>query len=254
MKVTFNKDAFRSESFDISAMAKATDFSKLSGKAKDVNLKPEATGGSEGIVLDAHAWLPAASKIYNISPDLKDYVMVPIPAMVTGIPNTNGDSATLEEMLRFDPKMGMQAYKTFKAKPTHLEHANKDYTIAKGVILDSYLQPLPQFRGNHAKLVLLLAFDRTRDPELCNRIISGDLNTYSIGMYFNSYRCSVCGHVAHQDSMRVCSHTRPRKPTYMLGNKLVYRECQTITGFECSAVEDPAFVSAHSNGNQIMYV
>lgn len=248
------KNLFESRSFDVGALAPATELKDASRTSNSIHLKSEITGGLS-VDLDVNAWLPMASEVYNISPDIRDYVLAPIPAMVTGIPNTNGDSARTKEMLRWQPDHGMPSYKTFKGKPTHVEHVNKDYTIAKGIIFDSYLQRLPRFRGDHARLTLLLGFDRRRDPELANAIASNKLNTYSIGMYFTAYRCSICKHVVAQGTMSLCSHTRPRQPTYMHESGILsYRECMNIVGFECSAVKDPAFVSAHHNPSQVMDV
>ncbi len=228
---------------------------KASRTSKHIQMRSESLGldSSEGVALDANTWLPACAKEYNISPDLRDYVLVPIPATITGIPNTNGDCFSTEQMLKFQPNHGMQSYKTFKGKPTHVEHVNKDYSIAKGVIFDSYLQPLRGFRGKHARLSLLLGFDRTRDPELCNNILTHKINTYSIGVMYTAFRCSICGHYVHQGKMHFCSHTNMKKPTHLLrDNRLVYRQCENLVGFECSSVGNPAFISAHHNPNQVM--
>jgi hypothetical protein len=179
--------------------------------------------------------------------------MVPVPAVVTDIPNTNGDCLTTSEALTFRPDLGMLAYKTWKGKPTHSEHDNKDITKAKGVILDVYLNPLTQFRGNHARVLQLLAFDRTKDPVLANQIINNEINTYSIGMWYQAYSCSICGHTVRKENLKnTCSHTVVNKPTYSTGQRLVYRKVHMITGFENSSVSDPAYVSNHSNHNQLM--
>lgn len=223
---------------------------EMSRTSKSIQLAPNAAGG-QGIVLDINAWLPAAAEKYNISKDIRDYILTPVPALITELPNTNGDSVSKAEMLDFKPKFGMPAYKTFKGKPTHSEHANRDYTKAKGIILDSYLKPMAGFMGNHAKLMLLLAYDRTRDPVLCDKILR-DENTHSVGFWYTSYTCSFCGHLTTQETMHVCSHTKLRKRPYILQNRLVYRECHDITGFECSHVGDPAYVSNQGNLNSLM--
>lgn len=211
----------------------------------EIKLNPQATGG-ETRYLDAHKWLPAAAEVYNISKDLNDYIIVPVPCIITGIPNTNGDSATLRELLRFNPQRGLLAYRTWVAQPTYVEHDNKDYLKARGVILDTYLTRLNGYHGDLAKLVKLLAFDRTKDPLLAERILKREVNTYSMGMYFKRYRCSICGHISAGQTF--CTHTRPRQRTYQMADgKLAYRECMDLNGFETSAVEDPAYVVAHSD-------
>jgi hypothetical protein len=201
-------------------------------------------------VIEANLWLPAAASVYKISPKLSDYVVVPVPVMFSDIPNTNGDSLTIQELLTFDPSLGMQAFKTFRGKPCHLEHANKIIEDAKGVILDVFLRPVKGFGGGrYWKLVMLMAFDRTKDPLLVNSLLTGENNAYSIGFYFQSYSCSICGHRCGKGgSNSPCEHTMPRKPTYDLGGRLAYRQCHEIKGFETSIVASPAFVVAVSKG------
>ena len=250
-----NEDnSFMSSSFDISQRNIAAQPTELKdiGKSNRVKLKPSITGASDNIDIDANAWLPMAAEHYQISPNLRDYVMVPVPAVITDIPNTNGDCLSTAEALRFRPDLGMLAYKTWKGKPTHQEHDNKDITKAKGVILDVYMKSMPNFIGNHARIIQLLAFDRTKDPVLANRILTHDLNTYSIGMWYQAYTCAFCGHTVYKENLRrVCSHTVVNKPTYLENNRLVYRYLHNITGFENSAVEDPAYVAYHHNPVQV---
>lgn len=250
-------NAFQSDNQIVKSKVKPLNLHKLkaSRSSASIQMKSESLGldSSEGVALDANTWLPSCAEKYNISPDLRDYVLVPIPATITGIPNTNGDCFSTKQMLEFQPQHGMQSFKTFKGKPTHVEHVNKDYSIAKGVIFDSYLQPLKGFQGNHARLSLLLGFDRTRDPKLCDDILNHRINTYSIGVLYTAFRCSVCGHYVEQGNMRFCNHTNLKKPTHVNDyGKLVYRNCENLTGFECSSVKNPAFISAHHNPSQVM--
>lgn len=192
-----------------------------------------------GTPLDVSNWLPAAAKKYNISPDLNDYIMVSIIAIPTEIPNRNGVGFPLKELLDFSPEHGRQRYKTFKGMPTHVEHVNKDYTIAKGVIADTYLRRLDGYSRNQIyKLVELLLFDRTRDPDLCASILKGEYNAYSMGAYVNGYTCSYCGR-----ELGKCDHLNPDKKVdfYRLGNHLVYRRVQSPVGFETSVVKTPAY-------------
>lgn len=260
-QLDLNTGKFHSTSFDLSMLnrydvgsgeGRGISLHELSNKNKNISVRPDMAGGCDGVVLDANAWLPAAAAEMNISPDIRDYVMVPTPALITDLPNTNGDSASLKDLLRFNVKMGRQAYKTFQGKPTFVEHANKDHTQAKGIILDAYLKPLKGFKGELAKLVLLLAYDRTRDPDVCNKILTNRCNTHSVGFYYTSYTCSICGHTTHQDTMQLCSHTRLMKKPYLLNGRLCYRWCHDITGFECSQVDNPAYVSNQHNPNNIL--
>lgn len=217
-------------------------------KKSEISFKPEIVGG-ESVTIDANFWLPMAAEHYHISPNLSDYVMVPVPSVITEFPNTNGDCVSKEEMLKFIPSRGMLAYKTFKGCPTHIEHANSDITQAKGVILDVYLKQLKGFGNNkHFKLIKLLAFDRTKDATLCNKILDGSCTSYSMGLYFDSYSCSVCSGKVGKGMGRPCTHTKLKQQTYVgQGGKLVYRNMHDIIGFETSAVLDPAYVVAVSD-------
>ena len=214
---------------------------------KDPQAAAQKAGMAQGGIIEANLWLPWAAKEYNLSTNIRDYVLVPVPVMLTDIPNTNGDSVTLREFMRFDTSLGQQAFKTFRGKPCHLEHANKDIKDAKGVILDVFVRPVRKFGGGKFyKLVELMAYDRTKDPELVRSILKGENNAYSVGFYFKAYTCSICGAVVGQGlGSKPCAHTFPRRPTYkQLDGRLVYRQCADIVGFETSVVADPSYVSA----------
>lgn len=235
----------KSVSFSIGQ--KPTELHGISNKSTTIPIQKVITGDT-GRTIDANMWLPRAAEHYCISPRLSDYVLVPCPSIISDISNTNGDSVSKEELLRFQPAHGMLAYQTWKGKPTFVEHANKDITKAKGVILDVYIRPLSGFQGNHIKVIKLLAFDRTKDEILVNNILARKINTYSLGMWFKSYTCTVCGNRVGQNFGRMCTHTKPRKPVYQIADgKLCYRLCEDIIGFETSAVADPAYVAALSD-------
>lgn len=206
--------------------------------------KISGTGSTERVA-ECNFWLPYAAEHYKLSRNIRDYVLVPIPAIYSGLPNTNGDSLSLKEMLNFDPALGMQMYKSFRGKPTYLEHANKDITQAKGVILDAFLRPVP-FNSKYYKIVLLLAYDRTKDPELCKSILAKTTNAYSVGFLYSSYSCSICNtRVGRGINVKPCSHTQLGQPTYKMPNgQVAFRYCENGQGFECSSVGTPAFVSA----------
>lgn len=202
--------------------------------------------GVSGSQVDAHFWLPMCASTYNISKKLSDYVCVPVVGFFTDIPNTNGDSISKQEALAWDSDSGCPAYKTFKGKPTHVEHANGDLKAAKGVIFDSYISPLSGFNGQHAKVVMLAAFDRSKDRVLVDSILSGQHNKYSIGAKFDAYTCSITGNT-YADA-KGSQFTRPGVPTYTnMYNQLVYRSLHNIRGFELSVVATPAFCTAVSD-------
>lgn len=219
---------------------------KRASRKEPLRLSDKEAGGVNR-TLDVNIWLSQAAKPYNLSDDLRDYVLVPVPSIITSIPNTNGDSASLAELTRFMPDYGQMSYRTWVGKPTFVEHDNKDVSKAKGVILDTYLRPLPRY-PKYAKLVKLLAWDRTKDPRLVDRILKREISTYSMGMMYASYTCSICGARVGKGFGRPCSHTAPRRPTYKnQNNQLAYRQCENLFGFETSAVEDPAYSVAQSD-------
>ncbi len=200
--------------------------------------------------IEANLWLPFAAEAYNLSKDIKDYVLIPAPVLISELPNTNGDSVSLSEFLRFDPEMGMQAFKTFRGKAAHLEHqTNTTNKKAKGVILDVFLRPIKGYgNGKYYKLVELLAYDRTKDPLLVNNILKRESNAYSVGFNYASYSCSICNHEVTAKNQAPCSHTKPGVRTYRdKANRLVYRQCKKIRGFETSSVANPAYLIAISD-------
>jgi hypothetical protein len=239
-----SNEMMKSISFNLGSPA--TELEGVTNKRKEVRLGKAVAG--EERTIDANLWLPRAAEHYQISPKLSDYILVPVPSLVSELPNTNGDSVTKEELMRFMPDFGQLAYRTWVGKPTHVEHDNKDITKAKGVIFDVFLRKLPSFAGGHVKVIKLLGFDRTKDPVLCQAILDKKVNTYSLGMYFKAYECSICGNEVGQNYGQQCQHTRPRRKTYKQADgRLAYRRCKHIVGFETSVVADPAFVSANSD-------
>lgn len=219
----------------------------LENAPKKGNLQLGArVAGGQSRNLEINKWLPAAAEVYNISKDIRDYVIVPVPSIISDIPNTNGDSASMKELLKFNIKSGRLVYESWIGKPTCLEHDNKDPLKARGVILDSYLSPLRGFAGNLAKVVKLMAYDRTKDPVLVDNILKRKINTYSMGFMFKAYECSICGHVSYGQTF--CGHTRPKQRTYRMNdNRLCYRRCMSLDPIEISIVADPAYVVALSD-------
>lgn len=209
----------------------------------------------QGHKLDVSTWLRQAAPHYHISPDIRDHVIVPVVTIPADLPNRNGAAFPLNALMEFLPDEGMLAYQTFKGKPTYYEHKNTDITKAKGVIIDTFLRPMVGFgNGKQWKLVKLLSFDRTKDSQLCDRILKGDINTYSMGAYIRDTVCSVCGLDVGEMKRGECSHIhykrtipffKVRLPNgqFHLCHKVMYG----IKGFECSSVESPAWMPAISH-------
>jgi hypothetical protein len=141
--------------------------------ALDVLAAADIEIGKKGVD-DYRAWLPFAAEEYNISSDLKDYVVVPVTIMPTDLPNRNGVAFPYSELTRFNPMAGMLSYRTWKGKPTFEEHNNKDWTKAKGIIFDSKIKKIENSHGDLWKVVCLCAFDRGRDAKLANSILTSE--------------------------------------------------------------------------------
>lgn len=199
----------------------------------------------EGQNLDFNSWLPFCAQAYNISGNPQDYLLVPVIIMPSGLPNRNGVGFPLKELTQWNSQQGRLAYKTWIGKPVFYEHDNQDCTKAYGVIVDAYLKKMENFGdGKVWKVILLLAIDRNKHPEIARRIEEGTLNTYSMGAYVSGYTCSYCG-----SPIDKCQHISSRNKIdfYELDGKVVCRLIVGAEGFECSGVESPAFISAISN-------
>lgn len=207
------------------------------------NSKP-VSGKALGGVIDAAEWLPFASSVYNISPNIKDYVIVPVEIIRSDMINRNGIAFPAEELLRFLPDMGMQTFKTWIGQPTHYEHDNQDIKKAKGVIISSALRKMEGVRGDWLKVLHLLAFDRTKDSKLTDRILRREITGYSMGSSCQTYTCSICG--ADMRDKGYCAHidvrTKEKKANITVhGDRLAYPMSRYVKGWECSCVSHPAW-------------
>jgi hypothetical protein len=188
------------------------------------------------------SWLAAASESYQISPDIKDYIVVDVPIVSVDVPNRNLQSFDFSEVSYYDPLYGMPVYQTFKGKPSCADHQNKDPYKAKGVILDATMQYVPQYKV--WKIRILQAFDRTKDTTLTGQILSGERRGYSMGALVSNFVCSVCGAIETQHAP--CSHFKTGKGSIYNG-RLVYQVCCGVVYIECSSVSEPADNSAESD-------
>jgi hypothetical protein len=212
--------------------------------AEGLEIKQPEMKDDQTSVLDFNIWLHASSGPYHISSNFEDYILTPVIIMPSDIPNRNAVAFTFQELYKFHPHLGQQAYKTWKGKPTFHEHQNNDITKAYGVIADSEMRQMKGYSRGLCKVLLFLAFDRSKHPDHANLILSGDINSYSMGAYIGSFTCSYC-----EKDVGVCSHIDPQNPRvmYELNGKLVFRNVRDIEGFETSSVGSPAYVSAISD-------
>jgi len=191
------------------------------------------------------SWLPGASISYDISSNIKDYVIVPLPIITSDIPNRNTQAWPYNELMYFDPVFGKFIYKTFVGKPNHIEHENKDPKQAKGVILDSSFHFIPKY--NVGKIVILAAWDRSKDPHLVKQILSKQRNSYSMGCWVNQFVCGVCN-TPYGNDFNACKHQmNPMNPlTEVTEEHINYMNCYGCNFFENSSVSSPADVTACS--------
>lgn len=222
----------------------------------DAELASDTATSKKLTRLEVQDWLPAAASVYNISKSIKDYVVVPVIIMPTDIPNRNSVAFPYDELLAFNPNEGRPSYKTWIGKPTFLEHANQDYTKAKGIIFDSYMVPIKGTRQPMAKVICLCGFDIKTDPRLARDIQDRKRTNYSMGAMIAQYECAICGSTTdiRERGKRdtPCGHViRGQLPLFdtRFGKKPAYYIAHGITGFEISSVATPAWVSANEDSN-----
>lgn len=199
-------------------------------------------------------WLPAAAEEYLISPNINDYILVPVTIMPSDLPNRNRIAFPKHQLSRFNTDTGCLAYQTWRGMPCHQEHNNSDHTKAKGVIFETAFRPITNSSGNLYKVICLCGFDRSRDKVLANSILSGEANTYSMGAYVENYSCSICGSM-HSDGG--CGHVQHGKADYKTfntpnGEKLAYYNAINPKGFEISSVRVPAYISAQTGREKLL--
>lgn len=261
---SFGRTAVYSDAF---GFGKAIDVHKAI-KSKDIVLSKQgmhvvtSTLGDHAApseAIDLATVLKECHTAYNISPDPNDYVLVPCLGLPTGTPNRNGVGFPLSQLTRWSYDGGCLAYRTWVNKPLYCEHENQDPLKSRGLILDTSLRKIAGFgNGMCHKVLFLQAMDRTKHERI-HLIMSGEMNTYSMGAYVGTYHCSYCGQemVKEQDKYgntfwKNCPHLHPKEPKdfYVLNGRLVYRTVADIVGFENSSVETPAYTQA--SGDIIM--
>ena len=186
------------------------------------------------------SWLPFAAEQYLISADINDYVICDIPIVHVDIPNRNMDAFPLDEVSRFDPATGRMVYQSFIGKPTHQDHDNKNPERAKGVIFDA---SMAKIHGTDRYAIRILAgFDRTKDRQLADQILSGKRPQHSMGCLVQFSQCSYPGCQATSTTGKIrCAHMDGGTGKGRIVNgQLVYELCRSCTYIESSSVDDAA--------------
>lgn len=202
------------------------------------------------------SWLPFAARTYHISPNLSDYVIMNMPMMPSDIPNRNGISFPIEELVAYQPPpMNRQVYKAWTGCPVHLEHDNEDHTKAFGVVFDTSLRQIKGYGGGgkHWMVYGLIGIDKIKNPEIAQQILNKKLNTSSMGCMADKFTCSVCGAEAHENEFMNCSHITSTKNVnwkvveYMGEKHIAHLRAHGLSPFEHSIVADPAWAPALSD-------
>ena len=168
-------------------------------------------------------WEPTAGKIYT-----------KVRAISARI-NQNFDGWPSEELKK--------SYRTFLGKPVFVNHVNDDPRKARGVVVAARFVE----NGDDKYIEVIQEVDADKFPMLAHELISGGLDSVSMGAEARICKCSYCGNEA-SDMLSMCSHVLSKKGQ-VLGrvnddgtheDVLIYEECRDISFFELSYVFDPA--------------
>lgn len=205
--------------------------------------KVVASVGNQEKPIDT-SWLKAASSSYRISDDISDYIFVPVPIVTVDIPNRNMQCFPLEEVTSWNTDSGRIVYQTFTGKPLFLNHKNDDPRQSKGIILDSVLRFIPEY--NLWKIIVLSAWDRTKDKDIANHILNDEKCEYSMGSMVRRFIEFPSGKkVTPKDSRGYIDNN----------GKLVYHQCLASNFFEMSCItmsEGAADCTAVNYNNEII--
>jgi len=230
--------------FKVYASAAVSDFTATRDLAKEQIRKVDdidrkrTTARIGGSTID-YSWLKGASETYQISDNIKDFIITEVPIVTVDFPNRNLHAFPFDEVSYFDPRFGQFVYKTFTGKPTYADHNNKNFVEAKGVHFDSSLRYVPGW--DVWKIFVLLGYDRSKDSALARQIEKGQRRSYSMGAWVSYFISSLTGQLSNG--------SQPLKyPKGTVHNgMLCYDNCCGTEFFETSSVVGPADVSAESH-------
>lgn len=209
-------------------------FTKLASQSDEISQQEQDVVKKTLNILSKDV-LKAVAKVYNISDNIDDYIF-PVPRAVTAdVPNNNGDCFQHIELTRFSPNHRCMVYETFKNDPLHVEHAADNPKTARGYLPDAhYVTDTPDDKH----VLTVVAMDTNKDAPLAEGLLSGDIDSFSMGCICESVRCSICGKVAHSDR-DLCDDLRWYKMSKING-KLCYEDCLGVEYQELSVVGNPA--------------
>lgn len=135
------------------------------------------------------------------------------------------------------------AYSTFINRPVFVNHHNDDPSRTRGrVVASKYCES-----GNDRYIQLVIEVDAKNFPRLSREIISGNIDSVSMGTDVQKTICSYCKNVA-ESPLDFCDHVKHSKGQILeressggtVESVLVYEECRGLNFFEISFVFDPA--------------
>jgi hypothetical protein len=118
----------------------------------------------------------------------------------------------------------------FIEKPVFVDHVNDDYNRSRGIILDSTYQE----ENNEGFIELTILLDGDNFPLLVEEILTGGLDSVSMGCSVLSEICSICNQESFSE-FDICSHLKRSKGKEIEG-KLCYSICKDINFFEISLI------------------
>lgn len=192
-------------------------------------------GGEKKSFLEIdYSWLPLCADSYQISPDIRDYVFVSVPIISCNVPNRNLQSFPFLEVSSWDVNQGKPVYRTFIGKPTYTNHKQNTIPhLAKGVHFDAHMEYVPKY--DIYKIIVLLGFDKKKDPGLCKAIVNNKgVTGYSMGAMVEQFLDS---HTGKFIGLNDPDYKRNRGAIDKEG-RLRYLSCVGATFFETSCLGD----------------
>lgn len=209
-------------------------FHKCAAQNTDIS-KPEDRAIQNTLNILSKEVLKAVARVYNISDRIDDYIF-PVPRAVTADqPNNNGDNFMHDELSRFSMNHRCQVFETFRNDPLHVEHLADNPKTARGYLPDVHYVIADK---NDKHVLTVVGMDVTKDPPLAEGLLSGAVDSFSMGCICDAVRCKKCGKVAHSDR-DLCDCLRWYKMATIDG-QLVYEDCLGVEFQELSVVGNPA--------------
>lgn len=136
-----------------------------------------------------------------------------------------------------------KSYRSFIGKPIFVNHQNHNPKKARGkVVAARYVES-----NDDRYIETVMEVDAARFPKLAHEIVTGGLDSVSMGVEAGFTICSYCDHKAY-DEPDFCDHVRFHKGRHLqrtasngeTEDVLVYEKCHKLSFFELSYVFDPA--------------